>query len=774
MRWIGPLSISNRSASLSGACAARCLVVLLVIGSGALYAKATPSLPPLEQQFKNPPDRYKPMPFWHINGELTTEGIRRQMRDARERAGFTGVSVLPLTGGGRKPGTLPEFLSEAYFDRFEDVLASAKELDMQVILYDDIGFPSGMAGGKMERLYPEHTRKRLDKVEKLVKWRMRYRDILPGGVLMSAVAMHTETLERVDLRPFIKGRRLEWQVPNGTWKIMYFMLVQEGTHKKYLMTDYLDPTAVEHLLSLTYDEYARRFGGSFGQTIQTVFFDDIGFWKYPRTWTAAFNDTFEALQGFDPAPFYPALWYDIGPDTAAVRHAFFKTRAELLAEGFPRLVGAWARKHGLTDTGHPPGNYDPTPIDMNGDIFKFYRHTAMPLTDYIIRYGFGQDGHKLISSAADYYDRPVVATEIYGAFRENTFDKAMLYRAMMDLFTRGVNFVIPHGMWYDSEPGKIGIPPLVSPYSDKIAAELPAYSEFVGRSCLLLQGGRRVADMGVLYPFEELAGWYRFEDPNNPRQGFFVSPETDYLQISDLLTKELRRDFTFIHPEFFLEDRYTLQGGAVHLNNTENSQTYRALVLTGCHIISHKTLAKVKAFNEQGGLVVATTQLPFKSAEIGEDQRVLDLVQGLFGIDPLDKKLQQDKHVHLNKKGGVAVFVPKPDRANLTEVFDEHMPLADVAFVPAPELPAGPSHLSYIHKIKDGRDIFYFANSSDMAIETDILIRGHRNLEAWNPHTGTIDPRIKGEHVKRHGEDVTRFPLTLRPVTSLFLVGCDP
>ncbi|MDX2513137.1 MAG: glycosyl hydrolase, partial [Desulfobacterales bacterium] len=320
----------------------------------------------LEQRFQAPPDSYKPMPFWHINGELTTEGIGRQMKDAKELAGFSGVTVLPLTTGGRKPGTQPDFLSQAYFDRFQDILDTAKELDMQVILYDDIGFPSGMAGGKMEALYPEHTRKRLDKIEKQVKGRMRYRDILPGGTLMAAVAMNTQTLERVDLRPFIKDKRLEWQAPTGTWKVMYFVMVQEGTHKNHLMTDYLDPTAVEHLLSLTYDEYARRFSDSFGKTVQMVFFDDIGFWKYPRTWTGAFNVKFKELNGFDPWLFYPALWYDIGPDTAAIRNAFFKTRAELLAEGFPRLVGEWAKKHGLKDTGHPPGNYDPTPIDMNG------------------------------------------------------------------------------------------------------------------------------------------------------------------------------------------------------------------------------------------------------------------------------------------------------------------------------------------------------------------------------------------------------------------------
>jgi hypothetical protein len=41
----------------------------------------------------------------------------------------------------------------------------AEELDMEVILYDDNDFPTGMAGGKLGELFPEHTMKRLDKIE---------------------------------------------------------------------------------------------------------------------------------------------------------------------------------------------------------------------------------------------------------------------------------------------------------------------------------------------------------------------------------------------------------------------------------------------------------------------------------------------------------------------------------------------------------------------------------------------------------------------------------
>jgi hypothetical protein len=294
---------------------------------------------------------------------------------------------------------------------------------------------------------------------------------------------------------------------------------------------------------------------------------------------------------------------------------------------------------------------------MNADIFKFYRYTQVPLTDCIIRYQFGQNGHKLISSAADYYDRSMVSTEIYGAFKDQdyVFDSLMLYRPMFEMFTRGVNFVIPHGMWYN--PDQVYIPPLVSPYNPLLAPALPAYSDFVGRSCLLLQGGRRVSEIGVMYPFEELAGHFVFDNPEKIRQGFYVSPETDYQEISGILTNDIRRDFTFVHPEFFLENKYQIGDGTVTLDNIENHQEYKVLFLTGCKTLSYRTLAKLKSFYENGGTIISTTQLPYKSSEKGADQRVLDLVQDIFGLSPF---VTDSIQIHSNKhaSGGMAIHIP--------------------------------------------------------------------------------------------------------------------
>jgi hypothetical protein len=743
-------------------------IVLFLLITGILVNAQEMESALYENNFVNPPNQYKPMPFWHINGELTTDEIRRQMKDAHD-AGFSGVSLLPLAEKSpTRPGTSPKFLSEDYFARFQDMLDVAEELDMEVILYDDNDFPTGMAGGKLGELFPEHTMKRLDKIEMEITGPATFSDSIKAIKLMAAVAMNVETLERIEISDFVKNGVITWQVPDGKWKIMLFPMVKDSWHKAYPVVDYLDTVAVRKMINLTYDEYAKQFSTYFGNTIKMTFFDDVGFCRHPQTWTGKFNEKFEELHGYDPKPFYPALWHNIGPETEAVRNAFFHTRAELLAEGFPKLAADWNEKHSLKSTGHPPGNYDPTPIDMNADIFKFYRYTQVPLVDVIIKYQFGQNGHKLISSAADYYDRPVVSTEIYGAFKDTDykFDSLMLYRPMMEMFARGVNFVIPHGMWYN--PELVYISPLVSPYNKEIAPALPAYSEFVGRSCLLLQGGRKVSEIGVMYPFEELAGHFVFDNPDGIRQGFYISPETDYQEISGILTNEIRRDFTFVHPEFFLGDKYQIDNGTIKLNNAENFQEYKVMFLTGCNTISYKTLEKLKDFYESGGTIISTTKLPHKSSEMGEDQKVIDLVQEIFGINAL---LQDNSSVHkqTNENGGASIFIPSPDKEAITRALENTKP--DVQFVSNPVLSTNFGKFSYIHKVKEGRNIFYFANSSDEKIETEVILKGKYKLENWDPHKGTISGISKLEFLEENGQTFTKCSLTLGPVSSAFWIG---
>lgn len=148
---------------------------------------------------------------------------------------------------------------------------------------------------------------------------------------MAVSAMETASRRIVDLGAAVRRDTLAWDVPDGVWKIMFF----NCRYAVHPLVDYMEPEAVECCISMTYDQYAKRFGRYFGGVVDKVFFDDVGYVSMERTWTPAITGLFESRYGRPAALYYPALFYDIGPETAAARVAFYDLRAELMAEGYP-------------------------------------------------------------------------------------------------------------------------------------------------------------------------------------------------------------------------------------------------------------------------------------------------------------------------------------------------------------------------------------------------------------------------------------------------------
>jgi hypothetical protein len=77
--------------------------------------------------------------------------------------------------------------------------------------------------------------------------------------------------------------------------------------------------------------------------------------------------------------------------------------------------------------------------------------------------------------------------------------------------------------------------------------------------------------------------------------------------------------------------------------------------------------------------------------------------------------------------------------------------------------------VTYIHKVKSGRDIYFFANSTDAAVDTKIVLRGQKNLAVWDPHTGQ-QKKADVNASETAGQPVTTIRLTLPPLTSVFYV----
>ncbi|MCI8497690.1 MAG: hypothetical protein HFE85_05530, partial [Clostridiales bacterium] len=696
-------------------------------------------------------------------------------------------------------------------------------------------------------------------------------------------------------------------VPDGDYKLMVFTVVKDG----YDRVDYLDSDCVDKFIEVTHEAYYKEFSEYFGTVIDSAFFDEPPLYQTEggRMWTEKFNEKYEARYGYDPLTLYPALWYDIGENTTAARNALFGFRAELFATEYIKQMNDWCNAHGIKLTGHMDQEENVNPTSNCGDLMKVFKYQDMPGVDEITAYNRAQKAYKIVSSSANNWDKELVMTEIYGAMGEGMGVDTM-YKDVMDEFAKGINYIVPHAVWYNNTRN-IAAPPELSYRSAQYGPALPEYNNYIGRTQSLLQGGRHVADIGVLYPISTLNGGYYFDGSTNPFGTPYtgITPEeADYMEVGEYLSTTLRRDYTYLHPET-LTERCTVEGDTLRLNNEINFEQYKVFVMPGCKIIDYDALLQIKKFYDQGGKVLATTQLPYLATDPALNSQVVSIIKEMFGVDPTPnedtahitynasstfrdmdayapkwafdgvygngsrwnagdqsagnqwlevdfgkevtlnrtvitenvphfrvnsyqiqywdgsawqtactgttigdhhedifepvttsklrlyvntvvgnkdsvsieefevyyndsenlaiEKPKDDYAEHENANGGKAYFLGKQYQSHMEAVLDEFLGAYDVEIDPVTV--AGDGNFSYIHKVKDNRDLYFFANSTSTEIDSYVNLRGKLTPSVWDPHTGTrYTPEYS--YLEQDGVTVTRVKLNLAPVKSLFIV----
>jgi len=110
----------------------------------------------------------RPSAFWFWNADM--EPGEMAANDIRE------FLVHPIHG------LEIEYLTSDYFDRLRPALELAREHDLRVWIYDEYGWPSGVAGGKVIREHPEYRNQYLS-FTKNAEGRVSVRPRLSSGVL---------------------------------------------------------------------------------------------------------------------------------------------------------------------------------------------------------------------------------------------------------------------------------------------------------------------------------------------------------------------------------------------------------------------------------------------------------------------------------------------------------------------------------------------------------------------------------------------------------------
>ena len=194
---------------------------------------------------------------------------------------------------------------------------------------------------------------------------------------------------------------------------MAFVCVKDGDP----ICDYLDPEAADRFIQITHQSYYDRFAAHFGTTIETSFFDEPTLYRAKgRTWTDQFNEKFQARYGFDPRPYYPALWEDIGPETQSARKLSLRLSERIVCERlYQTHPGLVLRGMGSRPPATRIRKEVVNPVSVSGDLMKCFQHLEIPGIDKIGGDRPAERFYKIVSSAAYNWDRSLVMSETYGA-----------------------------------------------------------------------------------------------------------------------------------------------------------------------------------------------------------------------------------------------------------------------------------------------------------------------------------------------------------------------
>ena len=633
-----------------------CAVVLLAgcsrspDGGAALSTSDAAVWRQIDADFPNPPAEFRLIQFSGHNGELLPV-------EKMAEAGIGGVELFMQSDGYLK--------SEEAWDNMRKNIEAAKKAGLRVWVADDNGYPSGTAGGRVVETDPAFNARCLVQVSQDGDGAGPFDVALPEG---AEKFLHAFLYPLVDGRPVLdRGQpvavvddRVTGEGLPGPWRVCAFALQvsnvgtqQSKTAAQFKHTagypNLLEPAAMETFVSLTHEEYARRFGPLSGRidafvTNEPNIFSTWYSHRPPQRpggvvflpWSADLPRIFRERHGYDLLPLLPALYGGDGAQAKLVRRHFYETVGAVLAENFSERITAAAEQSGTLSAGHPLLEENMLHhVILYGDFFRFVEPMDIPSCDLQMpdlrdpQGGmFGPWNYwfpKFLSSIAQAGNRPVVAGLldcIISRFKPVLKPTPEEFRRVCNMaMLCGVNQFQTYIRWAQYQP-----------------AVYRGMIDYIARVAVVLRGARTAATVGVYYPIETYQAGFR------PTASYLMSTGPNFHDLSgwpvdwqEQLAKVGRQDamvrslldrgidFDWLHGDWVrearVEDGHLLAAGG----------RYATIIMPHVELLPLDVAEKLRAFEAGGGKVVWMESLP----EMGDAPDEHEKVRGLFAGRPI-------------------------------------------------------------------------------------------------------------------------------------------
>lgn len=740
-----------------------------------------PSLP-LEAIFENPPARFRGLPFWSWNAEMTPEEVRRQVRALHE-GGMGGFFMHS------REGLETGYLGPDWMAAVREAVRTAKELGLGAWLYDEDRWPSGAAGGLVTRDSPEHGSKALVLAEAGTPEELHA--LYERGTAVYAFRARLDHDTILSIQPVQSGPAAP-AVPGLA--ASGFPALEPG--ERFLVflrrhaspipwynnappPDNLNPATVRRFIETTYRAYADELSAEFGGTVPGIFTDEPNVshghfdleGKRWLPWTDALPGFFESRRGYGIEEAVP--WLFFGGDAAPrARHDFWRTVGELFLRSFTIQLREWCAAHRLAFTGHFLAEGDlGMAVVRGGFVMPHYVHMDIPGIDIL---GSGTDDLltvKQCTSVANQFGRQVLSETYGGAGWEMTAEQ--MRRSSDWQAVLGVTMRCQHLSMYSlSGARKRDFPPSFMPHNPLWKHNRPL-EQYFSRIAAVLACGTAVREVLVLHPLA--TAWTMvgaLEDRGYSGTGIREANrfgERLSAFCEQLLGRHVDFDFadeTILSGHGRVEppagtDRAGDDGDSGRLGEggrggpgsprapdsprlAVGTASYRVVIVPpGTRSLSASTLALLEAFTAAGGHLVAFAPFPdlVDGAPAARDSadrlsgRSLHIVPDLRELFPLLDRLLPDR-VRITDRSG----------ADETAVY------------------------SMVRRAGERLTVFLVNTDRAAAKEISVELPGTRSGEAWDPLTGRREPVTAEQPEPSEAVTRTTVRLHLEPSDSTLMV----
>lgn len=623
------------------------------------------------------------------------------------------------------------YLTDAGMNAFTSFCYKAKEAGLELWLYDEQGYPSGNAGGRVFEINHAWETKGLFKKDTVVTGGTVEFMTPPGQPIKAICVNDTDTL---DVTAQVQAGKLTCNLLTGRWKVVVFskaplykpfqVSLNPGVPKGKVNDHYpslMIPEATDAFLKITHETYTDYLGDDLGRYFVSTFTDEPSLMAVsfrPMTWSVipwaeVLSDTLEARYGYRPEDKLMELFEDEGPAGQQVRYQYFHTVGDLISKNYFRKIKEWCNQHNVKSGGHLLLEETMMAhVPLYGDIFACFRQMDAPGIDALSCLPENTPVHtaKLASSAA----------ELSGADRVMSEPCPVVDRRMLNgkepetEEVRGfVNIQFTGGVTDFNNYLKL---------SNANNDEKKMFNRYVGRIAQALRGGYSAAEIALFYPIESLwtafvpkpmhvVGW----DSVSGGSDEAIKIEQAFRNTARYLFRN-RWDYHCIDTRA-IRDAQVINGRLVH-----GELSWKMVILPRVNTLPSDVWEKLHKFVKSGGFLIIIGDPPINSDTHFPDKY----------IQHLSAEMLSNAHVTRYPDGDIS----KGDE-QFRQLLEKDVLLEDES-----------QPIRYTHRTIDGNQVYFLINDSGEEQQTKVILKSKADYLLLDPLAGTTTVFEKEEKIK--------------------------